>query len=95
MAEDEGCTTNALITTFHVEIFEHRGEIPNFASFLRVSCIRYLRRNMINLEKKLDASQEISAKEEADKLQDRLSEGTGTYPGSTAGLLNKVLSIKR
>ena len=44
MAEDDGCTTNALIAKFHEEILAHRGEVPNFASFLRVTCMRYLRR---------------------------------------------------
>ena len=44
MAEREGCTTNALISLFHDEILAHRGEVPNFASFLRVTCMRYLRR---------------------------------------------------
>ena len=43
MAEKEGRTTNALISTFHDEILAHRGEVPNFASFLRVTCMRYLR----------------------------------------------------
>ena len=44
MAAAEGCTTNALIVQFHDEILVHRGEVPNFASFLRVTCMRYLRR---------------------------------------------------
>ena len=44
MAEAEGRTTNALIALFHDEVLAHRGEVPNFASFLRVTCIRYLRR---------------------------------------------------
>jgi len=44
MAEEEGCTTNALISLFHDEILAHRGEVPNFASFLRVTCMSYLRR---------------------------------------------------
>jgi predicted DNA-binding ribbon-helix-helix protein len=47
MAGTEGCTTNALIVKFHDEILAHRGEVPNFASFLRVSCMRYLRRRLI------------------------------------------------
>ncbi|MDZ4103718.1 MAG: ribbon-helix-helix domain-containing protein [Hydrogenophaga sp.] len=51
MAEDEGCTTNALIAQFHDEILAHRGEVPNFASFLRVTCMRYMRRRMMALEK--------------------------------------------
>ena len=44
MAEAEGKTTNALVSLFHDEILAHRGEVPNFASFLRVTCMRYLRR---------------------------------------------------
>ncbi len=44
MAAAEGCTTNALISLFHDEILVHRGEVPNFASFLRVTCMRHLRR---------------------------------------------------
>lgn len=44
MAEAEGRTTNALIALFHDEVLAHRGEIPNFASFLRVTCMRHLRR---------------------------------------------------
>ena len=43
MAEEEGRTTNALISLFHDEVLAHRGEVPNFASFLRVTCMRYLR----------------------------------------------------
>ena len=55
MAAVEGCATNALITKFHDEILQHRGEVPNFASFLRVTCMRYLLR-------KLDAMGEIGSK---------------------------------
>jgi len=47
MAEEEGRTTNALIALFHDEILAHRGEVPNFASFLRVTCMRYLRRQAL------------------------------------------------
>ena len=47
MAAEEGCTTNALISTFHDEVLAHRGEVPNFASFLRVTCMRYLRRRLL------------------------------------------------
>ncbi len=46
MADEEGCTTNSLISQFHDEILAHRGEVPNFASFLRVTCMRYLRRRL-------------------------------------------------
>jgi predicted DNA-binding ribbon-helix-helix protein len=51
MAEDEGCTTNALICTLHDEILDHRGEVSNFASFLRVTSLRYLRRCLISQDK--------------------------------------------
>lgn len=51
MAEEEGCTTNHLIVTFHDEILAHRGEVPNFASFLRVSCMRFLRRQITAAER--------------------------------------------
>jgi predicted DNA-binding ribbon-helix-helix protein len=44
MANDEGCTTNALIVQFHDEILRHRGDVQNFSSFLRITCMRYLRR---------------------------------------------------
>lgn len=50
MAEAEGCTTNHLIVTFHDEILAHRGEVPNFASFLRVTGMRFLRRKLTELE---------------------------------------------
>lgn len=46
MAAAEGCTTNMLISKFHDEILQQRGEVPNFASFLRVTCMRYLQRQM-------------------------------------------------
>ena len=48
MAVEEGCTTNALISMFHDEILEYRGEVPNFASFLRVTCMRYLQRKLMD-----------------------------------------------
>ena len=41
-AEREGKTTNQLIATLHEELTECRGETGNFASFLRVCCLRYL-----------------------------------------------------
>ncbi len=52
MAEAEGCTTNHLIVSFHDEILAQRGEVPNFASFLRVTCIRYLRRQLLAAERR-------------------------------------------
>ena len=56
MAEAEGRTTNALIVQFHDEILAHRGEVPNFASFLRVTCMRYLRRSAMQAGRGAQAS---------------------------------------
>jgi predicted DNA-binding ribbon-helix-helix protein len=41
MAESEGMTTNQLIVKLHEEVSRHRGEVTNFTSFLRVTCLRY------------------------------------------------------
>jgi predicted DNA-binding ribbon-helix-helix protein len=51
MAEAERCTTNSLIVQFHDEILAHRGEVPNFASFLRVTGMRFLRRKLIEADR--------------------------------------------
>ena len=56
MAEDEGRTTNSLISMFHDEILEYRGEVPNFASFLRVTCMRYLQRRLMASERTKQAA---------------------------------------
>jgi predicted DNA-binding ribbon-helix-helix protein len=53
MAEAERCTTNHLIVQFHDEILAHRGEVPNFASFLRVTSMRFLRRKLTEAERLL------------------------------------------
>ncbi|WP_051078240.1 ribbon-helix-helix domain-containing protein [Leeia oryzae] len=42
LAGSEGMTTNQLVTKLYGEIIEYRGEVDNFASFLRVTCLRYL-----------------------------------------------------
>ena len=51
MAEAEARTTNGLIVLFHDEILAHRGEVPNFASFLRVTSMRFLRRKLTEAER--------------------------------------------
>ena len=43
IAVEEGRTTNSLLVKLHDEVMAHRGEVNNFASFLRVTCLRYLR----------------------------------------------------
>ncbi len=42
IAEVDGMTTNQLITKLYEEVMDYRGEVINFASFLRVSCTRFL-----------------------------------------------------
>lgn len=58
MASEEGITTNALIVQFHDEILRHRGDVQNFTSFLRVTCLRFLSRQCNDLELALAATQE-------------------------------------
>ncbi len=43
MASAEGCNTNQLIVKFHDELLSNNIEVHNFASFLRVSSLRFLR----------------------------------------------------
>lgn len=58
MAEEEGLTTNALIVQFHDEILRHRGDVLNFTSFLRVTCLRFLNRQCGILESAIKQFQE-------------------------------------
>jgi len=61
MAEKEGRTTNNLIVQFHDEILAHRGEVPNFASFLRVTSMRFLRRRLTEVERAADQQEAVAA----------------------------------
>jgi len=71
MAEDEGCTTNALIAQFHDEVLAHRGEVPNFASFLRVTSMRYLHRSLMAMEKRVEATSSVTVFTPAARLAAR------------------------
>jgi predicted DNA-binding ribbon-helix-helix protein len=42
IAASEGKTTNQMIAGLHQELCGMRESIPNFTSFLRVCCLRYL-----------------------------------------------------
>ena len=55
MAEAQRCSTNHLIVQFHDEILAHRGEVPNFASFLRVTGMRFLSRELRQAQRALEA----------------------------------------
>ena len=77
MAEAEGCTTNALVSLFHDEILVQRGEVPNFASFLRVTCMRYLRREAHKAAKATDLDEaEAEAKAKAPQAEPALAADT-------------------
>ena len=65
MAKEEGVTTNALIVQFHDEILRHRGDVQNFTSFLRVTCLRFLRRKCDELAVALEQTQEDAYDEPA------------------------------
>jgi predicted DNA-binding ribbon-helix-helix protein len=67
MAEEEGCTTNHLIVQFHDEILAHRGEVPNFASFLRVTGMRFLRRKLIAAERDAGEAEGAAPKSAAEE----------------------------
>ncbi|EDT43930.1 ribbon-helix-helix domain-containing protein [Burkholderia ambifaria] len=41
LAADTEITTNQLIARLHREVTEYAGQTVNFASFLRVTCLRY------------------------------------------------------
>jgi predicted DNA-binding ribbon-helix-helix protein len=62
MASAEGKTTNSLISQLHDEILAHRNEVPNFASFLRITCMRYLRRKVDAFEAEHDAAERATGK---------------------------------
>ncbi|WP_042702517.1 ribbon-helix-helix domain-containing protein [Azospirillum sp. B506] len=42
IAAEQGTTTNRLILSLYDEVLEAHGAVQNLASFLRVSCVRYL-----------------------------------------------------
>ena len=42
IATRDGMNVPQLLSRLYDELLEHRGDIPNFSSFLRVSCQRYL-----------------------------------------------------
>ena len=76
MAEAESCTTNSLIVQFHDEILAHRGEVPNFASFLRVTGMRFLRRKLTEAERVLGGALQNAAAKGAAKPSPSLMPST-------------------
>ena len=47
IADADGMTTNQLVAKLYEEVMDYQGEVVNFASFLRVSCTRYLRQRRV------------------------------------------------
>jgi predicted DNA-binding ribbon-helix-helix protein len=43
IASREGVALSRFLCTLHDEVLQHQGDIPNFASMLRVTCALYLR----------------------------------------------------
>jgi predicted DNA-binding ribbon-helix-helix protein len=58
MATQQQTTTNGLIVRLHDEVTEHRENVKNFASFLRVCCLRYM---SMQAGRQLDAAQSAPA----------------------------------
>ena len=85
MAEAEGRTTNALISLFHDEILLHRGEVPNFASFLRVTCMRYLRRAATAADRAADEANAAVVAVTADPVALATLAGSLQRPASDPG----------
>ncbi|NYT76117.1 ribbon-helix-helix domain-containing protein [Alcaligenaceae bacterium] len=64
LANESNITTNQLIATLHDEVYAFRGETTNFASFLRVTCMRYLEekaRSMQHVHKVLQGPNKVLA----------------------------------
>lgn len=45
LAKDTDQTLNQLLTELYEELYSIHGEVPNFSSFLRVTCMRYQTNN--------------------------------------------------
>jgi predicted DNA-binding ribbon-helix-helix protein len=43
IADHEGMSLAQFLTVLHDEVLERHGEVANFASYLRVTCLKYLR----------------------------------------------------
>ncbi len=50
IAAGEGTSTPRFLSTLNDEVIERRGEVRNFASILRVTCIIHLQRSQTRIE---------------------------------------------
>ena len=74
IAAREGVPVTRFVTILHDEIMSREGEVGNFASFLRVTCLHWLG----NTERH---AQEVAARRAADKKEPALA---GYYPPAAA-----------
>lgn len=51
LAENEGVSSPAFISTLHSEVLELRGEVPNFTSLLRCACLIHLNKDKPSMAK--------------------------------------------
>jgi predicted DNA-binding ribbon-helix-helix protein len=72
IAAGQKCTTNALIAKLYDDAMAHRADLPNFASFLRVTCVRHL----MDLDRRQSANDpaHVAAAEERRVVEDRRAE---------------------
>ena len=57
IGQRDGLSVNQLIAKLYDELLERRGEVANFASFLRVCCLRYL---MLQQDGRIPADTRVS-----------------------------------
>ena len=50
IARREGMTVARFVSVLHDEIMDKQGHVPNFASFLRVTCMHWLRNQDLHAE---------------------------------------------
>lgn len=65
IAGKEGMPVSRFVAVLHDEILAKRGEMSNFASFLRVTCLHYLRHTELHAQqiaaKRLAAQAQVAA----------------------------------
>ncbi len=54
IAEGEGISTARFLSKLHDEVLDHQGEVRNFTSLLRVTCVLYLRSPKASSRKPVD-----------------------------------------
>ena len=90
MAEAQRCSTNHLIVQFHDEILVHRGEVPNFASFLRVTGMRFLSRELSRAQHALKTQPDCVPDSAFDSAFDGQNSGPNALSGIPAAALHQT-----